>query len=116
LFPGKSPEIASCLGAKIEAVLDYLTERGWRAGENPARWCGHRDSLLAAGHQLARVDTMPSAASKQRGCAAFSSTAKRVASLVGLRGLTVLRSDIPAASIAVLARPEVCATSTPNIK
>jgi hypothetical protein len=97
------------LGAKIEAVLDYSTERGWRGGENPARWRGHPDSLLPAGHQLARVNTIPSAASKQRGCAAFSGTTKQVASLVGLRGLTVLRSDIPAASIAFLARPDVCA-------
>jgi integrase len=51
----ENPEIASRLRAKIEAVLDYATERGWRSGENPARWRGHLDSLLPAGHRLARV-------------------------------------------------------------
>jgi hypothetical protein len=39
------PETASRLRGRIEAVLDYAKTRGWRAGENPARWKGHLDHL-----------------------------------------------------------------------
>jgi integrase len=31
---------------RIESVLDYAKVRGWRSGENPARWRGHLDHLL----------------------------------------------------------------------
>jgi len=32
---------------RIESVLDYANARGWRAGDNPARWRGHLEHLLA---------------------------------------------------------------------
>jgi integrase len=31
---------------RIERILDYARVRGYRAGENPARWRGHLDKLL----------------------------------------------------------------------
>jgi integrase len=40
---------------RIEAVLDYAKAAGWRTGENPARWKGHLDHLLAAPKKLAPV-------------------------------------------------------------
>lgn len=40
------PETASRLRQRIEAVLDAARVKGWRAGENPARWKGHLDALL----------------------------------------------------------------------
>jgi hypothetical protein len=36
------PETASRLRGRIERVLDYAKVRGWRSGENPALWRGHR--------------------------------------------------------------------------
>jgi integrase len=41
------PETASRLRQRIEAVLDAARAKGWRAGENPARWKGHLAELLA---------------------------------------------------------------------
>jgi len=41
--------------ARIEAVLDFATARGWRAGENPARWKGHLANLLPARGKLKPV-------------------------------------------------------------
>lgn len=41
------PETAARLRARIEKVLDWAGARGYRAGENPARWRGHLDKLLA---------------------------------------------------------------------
>jgi hypothetical protein len=35
------PETASRVRGRIEAVLDWATARGYRQGENPARWRGH---------------------------------------------------------------------------
>jgi integrase len=49
------PETASRLRGRIENVLDYAKTRGWRAGENPARWKGHLDHLLPARAKIARV-------------------------------------------------------------
>jgi integrase len=39
-------ETAARVRGRIEAVLDYAKARGWREGENPARWRGHIDQLL----------------------------------------------------------------------
>jgi integrase len=39
-------ETASRTRGRIEAILDYAKARGWREGENPARWRGHLDQLL----------------------------------------------------------------------
>jgi integrase len=50
------PETASRLRGRIEAVLDWATARGYRQGENPARWRGHLDKLLPARTKVARVE------------------------------------------------------------
>ena len=49
------PETASRVRGRIEAVLDYATARGWRAGDNPARWRGHLANLLPAPTKVRRV-------------------------------------------------------------
>jgi integrase len=40
----------------IEAVLDYAKARSYRSGENPARWRGHLDDLLAEPTKLHTVE------------------------------------------------------------
>jgi integrase len=40
------PETAGRVRGRIEAVLDWAKARGYREGENPARWRGHLDKLL----------------------------------------------------------------------
>ena len=42
------PETAGRLRGRVESILDWATARGYRAGENPARWRGHLDKLLPA--------------------------------------------------------------------
>ena len=42
----EKPETANRLRGRIETVLDWATVRGYRHGENPARWRGHLDMLL----------------------------------------------------------------------
>ena len=39
-------ETAKRLRGRIENVLDWARVRGYRSGENPARWRGHLDMLL----------------------------------------------------------------------
>jgi integrase len=39
-------ETASRLRGRIESVLDWAKVRGYRDGENPARWRGHLDKML----------------------------------------------------------------------
>jgi integrase len=50
------PETASRLRGRIEAVLDWAKARGFRAGENPARWKGHLDNLLPEKGKVAKVE------------------------------------------------------------
>jgi integrase len=52
-------ETAARLRGRIESVLDYATARGWRTGENPARWRGHLDNLLPARAKVAKVEHHP---------------------------------------------------------
>ena len=40
-------ETATRLRGRIESVLDWATVRKYRQGDNPARWKGHLDKLLA---------------------------------------------------------------------
>src|SRR5215470_14563711 len=42
------PETAGRVRGRIEAVLDWAKVRGFRVGENPARWRGHLSNLLPA--------------------------------------------------------------------
>ncbi len=53
---GDKPETASRLRGRIEAVLDYAAARGWRAGENPARWRGHIANLLPRRSKVRAVE------------------------------------------------------------
>lgn len=48
-------ETASRLRGRIESVLDWATVRGYRKGENPARWKGHLDKLLPAPAKVQKV-------------------------------------------------------------
>jgi integrase len=43
-----TPESASRLRGRIEAILDWAGARGFRQGENCARWRGHLEHLLKA--------------------------------------------------------------------
>ena len=42
-----TPATASRLRGRIERVLSWATTSGYRVGDNPARWQGHLDQLLA---------------------------------------------------------------------
>lgn len=63
----EKPETASRLRGRIERVLAWATVRGFRSGDNPARWKGHLDALLPAKgavrivrhHAAVPIDVMP---------------------------------------------------------
>lgn len=48
-------ETASRVRGRIESVLDWATVRGYRHGDNPARWKGHLDKVLAKPSKVAKV-------------------------------------------------------------
>ena len=47
-------ETASKLRGRIERVLDFAKAKGWRTGENPARWRGHLQNILPKPKKLTR--------------------------------------------------------------
>jgi integrase len=48
------PETAAKARMRLEAVLDYGKAKGWREGENPARWRGHLSNILPPRRLLSR--------------------------------------------------------------
>ena len=53
------PETAGRVRGRIETILDWATARGYRQGENPARWRGHLENLLPARGKVRRVAHHP---------------------------------------------------------
>jgi integrase len=51
----EKPETANRLRGRIESVLDWAKARGYRTGENPARWKGHLAQLLPARAKVRRI-------------------------------------------------------------
>jgi integrase len=49
-------ETATRVRSRIENVLAWATVRGYRSGDNPARWNSHLDKLLPAPNKLAKVE------------------------------------------------------------
>ena len=49
-------ETATRVRSRIELVLSWATARGYRSGENPARWRGHLQTMLPAPGKIARVE------------------------------------------------------------
>jgi integrase len=50
------PETAGRLRGRMENILDFAKARGYREGENPARWRGHLDKLLPALSKVRQVE------------------------------------------------------------
>jgi integrase len=53
-------ETASRLRGRIESILGWAATSGYRTGENPARWKGHLDNLLATISKTSRTKHHPS--------------------------------------------------------
>jgi integrase len=53
------PETASRIRGRIEAIIDWATVRGYRRGENPARWRGHLENLLPRRSKVKRIIHRP---------------------------------------------------------
>lgn len=49
-------ETATRLRGRIESILDWAWVRGYRDGENPARWRGHLDKLLPTPGKVQKVE------------------------------------------------------------
>ena len=49
------PETAVRVRGRIESILDWAKARGFRTGENPARWRGHLQNLLPQKSKIQRV-------------------------------------------------------------
>lgn len=89
-----TPETATRVRGRIEAVLNYAKARGWRDGENPALWRGHLANLLPARSKIARVQHH--AALPWQGIAPFMTKVRQQTSLAAhaleLTILTAARS------------------------
>jgi integrase len=52
----EKPETASRVRGRIESILDWAKARGYRTGENPARWKGHLKNLLPPRSKVRKVE------------------------------------------------------------
>jgi integrase len=55
-------ETASRVRGRIESVLDWACVRGYRIGDNPARWRGHLQHILPARTRIAKPSPHPAMA------------------------------------------------------
>ena len=97
---GKTPETASRLRGRIERVLDYAKVRGWRVGENPARWRGHLDHVLPKRAKLTRshhaalpFEEVPAFVAKLRESGSLSAMALEFTILTASRTSEVLKAE-----------------------
>ena len=60
-------ETADRLRGRIENVLSWATTRGYRTGENPARWKGHLQKLLAMPSKIAKTEHFPALPYREMG-------------------------------------------------
>jgi integrase len=81
------PETASRVRSRIELVLDYARTRGWRNGENPARWRGNLKLLLPRKPKLQRVQHH--AAVDWREAPAFMAELREHGDMMGAGALTL---------------------------
>lgn len=61
------PETANRVRGRVESILDWASARGYRSGENPARWRGHLKTLLPAIKKDGRVRHHPALPYEQIG-------------------------------------------------
>jgi integrase len=52
---GTKTSTAARVRGRIERVLDWASARGYRKGDNPARWRGHLENLLPVPTKIAKV-------------------------------------------------------------
>jgi integrase len=55
-------ETATRVRGRIESILGWATTSGFRSGDNPARWKGHLENLLATISRAQRIKNHPSLA------------------------------------------------------
>jgi len=56
---GEKTETASKLRQKIEGTLSWATVKGFRSGDNPARWAGNLKQVLAAPNKVSPTENYP---------------------------------------------------------
>lgn len=89
----KKPVTASRLRERIERILDWSKVRGYRTGENPARWRGHLDAVFPAPtkvrkvkhHAAVPIDDMPSVYARLREVEGIAALAARFTILTAVR-------------------------------
>jgi integrase len=96
------PETASRVRGRIETVLDAAKARGYREGENPARWRGHIAQILPARSRLTRghhkampYEAVPAFMAQLRGREAKAALALEFVILTATRTSEVLGAQWP---------------------
>jgi integrase len=91
---------AKRIRAKIESILAYAASRGWRPSENPSRWGGHLENMLAAPKRIASVehlaaipvDDIPAFAAKLRASEHTAARALEITMLCATRTAETIES------------------------
>lgn len=89
----EKPETASRVRGRIERILDWAKVRGYRTGENPARWRGHLDKVFPPRAKLRKVrhhaavpiDDLPAVYAKLTKAAGKAAKALRFTILTAVR-------------------------------
>ena len=94
-------ETASRVRGRIENILNWAATRGFRKGDNPARWDGHLENLLPAKAKIAKVEhleampyvALPEFIVQLRQHSAVAARALEFAILTAARSAEALKAD-----------------------
>lgn len=93
-------ETATRVRSRIERIIDWATTRGYRVGENPARWRGHLENIFPTRGSVQKVkhhkalpyEKLPEFMQRLRGRSALSARALELAILTGGRTSEVIKA------------------------
>lgn len=93
-------ETATRVRSRIERIIDWATTRGYRVGENPARWRGHLENVFPTRGSVQKVkhhkalpyEKLPEFMQRLRGRSALSARALELAILTGGRTSEVIKA------------------------
>ena len=115
----KKAVTASRLRERIERVIDWSKVRGYRTGENPARWRGHLDAVFPTPAKVRKVedlaavpiDDMPAVYARLREAEGIEALAARFTILTAARISVTIGATEPE-----FAKPDVWSISAERMK
>jgi integrase len=112
------PETASRIRGRIELILDWAKARGYRTGENPARWRGHLDKVYPKRSKLRKVQHLAAVAIDDLATVYANLCEKKGMAALAARFtiLTAVRVSVTTGAMSTELKPDMWSISSERMK